>query len=126
MIVSDTLYNSQNFMQKVYSVYLVHEEPGKPREVSPGVTFTTGQHFGPDEEGTYMGGFVFNAMTSQTGDKTIHKSFENIELLPPYSGNSSKVLLKPGDQKVVVKKHVSLLEETGLTIAMAIMKPILR
>jgi len=70
-----------------------------------------------------MEGFFYDAFENTTKDKTLeitvaHKSFENVELLKPYNGDSYTLTIKPGESAVVVKKQINLLEETSLSLSL--------
>lgn len=70
-----------------------------------------------------MEGFMYDVIENNSRDKSVelevmHKTFENLDLMPPYSGDSYGVTVKPGSRQVIIKKQVSLLDVTDVSFGM--------
>mmetsp|Transcript_22702 Transcript_22702/g.22453 ORF Transcript_22702/g.22453 Transcript_22702/m.22453 type:complete len:593 (+) Transcript_22702:160-1938(+) len=121
--LEDVTFQEKNFLQDIYT-YNLAKQDSQPRSIGDGISFYTSTHYGAKDDGKFMEGFLFDCIRNKSRNtiielEVIHKSFDNMELLAPFEGGDSyKVKLKPGEKAVVVKKQISLVEETSVVISM--------
>lgn len=121
--LEDVTFQEKNFLQDIYT-YNLAKQDSQPKSIGDNITFWTSTHYGSSDDGKFMEGFLFDVIRNKSRNtilelEIMHKSFDNMELLAPFEGaDSYKVKLKPGEKTVIVKKQVSLIEETGLVISM--------
>jgi len=127
--LSDVSFQEVNFLQRVFSVETAESEGAKVNQIGPDMYFYQVMHIGDDGEGNFMEGCIYDIVVNDSKNSrleldVIHKTFENMELLEPYEGDSYFLKLDKGESKVVVKRQVSLLESNRIT--MSLRKKIIR
>ena len=109
---------NQDFLTRVYNKELARSMVRSPRALAPGVNYYSCDRYGYSETAKeFLEGFVFDVIDNTTAApvevNVIHKVFQNLELCPPFSGDTVSVTVPAGKAVTIVKKQVSLTDDVG-------------
>jgi len=112
---------NQDFLTRVYNKTLARSMVRTPRVLAPGVNYYSCERIGYSESaGEFLEGFIFdvidNTSTASVEVNVIHKVLQNLELCLPFSGDSVTATVPAGQSVTIVKKQVSLTDDTGHSI----------
>mmetsp|Transcript_8610 Transcript_8610/g.8569 ORF Transcript_8610/g.8569 Transcript_8610/m.8569 type:complete len:676 (+) Transcript_8610:23-2050(+) len=125
LTVEDVTFRERNFIQEVYNFDLA-KATGKALALGPDIYSYALNNYGYTNDGKCKEGFAADAIENNSKDlildlDVIHKTLVNLELTGSYAGSDTyKVVLRPGEKAVVVKKQIDIAEEK--TNAMQIRK----